>query len=105
MNSTTEDEPCNKRTRTGTAIASNRRNAASGGSAAAALPNPSNLGSRLEPLKVLLEVQPEELKGTIISSSKEMLNLRATIKQRKESYARFDKPWLQHLTTGEIMNN
>eukprot|EP00956_Cyclotella_meneghiniana_P015072 scaffold22841_cov21-Cyclotella_meneghiniana.AAC.2 len=70
----------------------------------AAPPNPSNLDSRLESLKVLLATQPDELKGTIISLSKEMLNLRATIKQREESYARFDKPSLNP-TTGEIMND
>eukprot|EP00956_Cyclotella_meneghiniana_P006515 scaffold8576_cov44-Cyclotella_meneghiniana.AAC.1 len=104
MNSTTEDATSNKRRRSGTATASNRSNAASGGAAAAAVPNLSALGPRLEPLKVMLESQPEELKGTIISLSKEMLDLRATIKQREESYARFTKPSL-HPTTGEIIND
>ena len=104
MNSTTEDASSNKRRRSGPATASNRRNAASGGAATAAPPNPSNLDSRLEPLKVMLVTQPDELKGTIISLSKEMLDLRATIKQREESYARFDKPSLNP-TTGEIMND
>eukprot|EP00956_Cyclotella_meneghiniana_P001312 scaffold1404_cov37-Cyclotella_meneghiniana.AAC.16 len=86
MNSTTEDATSNKRRRSGTT--------------AAAISNSSTLGPRLEPSKVMLESQPEELKGTIISSSREMLDLRATIKQREESYARFTKPSL-HPTTGD----
>ena len=64
----------------------------------------SNLSSRLEPIKILLLSQPDELKGYIISKSTEMLDLRVTIKQREKSYARFAKP-LTDATTGAVRNN
>ena len=64
----------------------------------------SNLSSRLETIKDLLVLQPDELKGYLISKSTEMLNLRVTIKQREKSYARFEKP-MTDATTGAVRNN
>ena len=80
---------------------SEERGAAFGGSAGVATDLASLLGPRLMPVMDLLATQPEELKGTIISQLREMLDLRATIRQRKKSHARFDKPSLDP-TTGEI---
>lgn len=90
INSTTEAATSNKRARDGTTVNASRA-AASGGSAANAIDLSTVLepGSRLEPLRPLLESQPDELKGRIISSSKEILTLHATIKQREESVKRF----------------
>ena len=91
INSTTEAATSNKRARDGTTVNNASRAAASGGSAANAIDLSTVLepGSRLEPLRPLLESQPDELKGRIISSSKEILTLHATIKQREESVKRF----------------
>jgi hypothetical protein len=55
------------------------------------------------PIKPVLVLQPEELKGTTISLCKEMLDLRVTIKQRQESYARFDKP--SKSKNGEVLKD
>ncbi len=44
-------------------------------------------GTRLEPIMDILESQPTELKGTTISLLNEMLDLRATIKQRVSTHA------------------
>ena len=49
-------------------------------------------GTRLEPIMNVLAMQPDELKGTIISRSTEMLNLWATIKQREKTHTRFTQP-------------
>ena len=50
-------------------------------------------GTRLEPVASILALQPEELKGTLISRLNEMLDLRATIKQRASTHkSRYDKP-------------
>jgi hypothetical protein len=93
MNSTTEGASSNKRGRTSNVHATATTRAASGGSAAAAPSDlASLLGPRLMPLMDLLATQPDELNGTIISLSREMLDLRVTIKQRMKSHARFDKP-------------
>ena len=90
ITSTTEATTSNKRARNGTTVNASRA-AASGGSAAHAIDLTSALepGSRLEPLRPLLESQPVELKGRIISSAQEILTLHATIKQREESVKRF----------------
>jgi len=52
----------------------------------------------------LLATQPDELKGIIISQSREMLDLRVTIKQREKSHARFEKPSTD-ATTGSVLND
>ena len=64
----------------------------------------SLLGTRLEPLRDVLALQPKELQGTIISASSEMLDLLATIKQREKSYARFSKPMV-HPKSQKIMTD
>lgn len=103
MTSTTEGATSKKRRADGDPDAS-RGVAASGGSAAAISDLDARLGSRLLLIKGLLESHPEELKGTIISLLKEMLSLRDTIRQRKESYARFSKP-AKDPTTGVVLKD
>ena len=100
-NSTTEGAPSNKRSRgNDETTATDTRRAASGSSAAVATDLASLLGPRLIPTMDLLATQPEELKGTIISRLREMLDLHATIRQGKKSHARFDKPSVDP-TTGK----
>jgi len=89
--SSTEGATSNKRTRKGTK-ASDTANAGFAGAAGAIAINDARLGPRLGPIKPSLESQPVELQGTIISLTKEMLDLRDVIKQRKTSFARFEKP-------------
>jgi hypothetical protein len=101
--STTEGATSNKRTRDGS-NEPDTANAASGGAAASVSDLDARLGTRLMPLKPLLVLQPDELKGTLISSAKEMLDLRVTIKQRQESSARFDKPSTDP-TTGAVQKD
>ncbi len=100
--STTEDASSNKRSRTTGSTATGTR-AAYGGSAADPILAPL-LGSRLQPIMDLLATQPDELKGIIISRSREMLDLRVTIKQREKSHARFEKPSTD-ATTGAVLND
>ena len=64
----------------------------------------STLSSRLEPIKDLLVLQPDEPKGCIISKQTEMLDLHVTIKQHEKSYACFETP-LTRATTGAVGNN
>ena len=63
---------------------------------AASITNPPDsivTGTRLEPVATILALQPEELKGTLISKLTEMLDLRATIKQRESTHkSRYNKP-------------
>lgn len=61
-------------------------------------------GTRLEPIMDILESQPTELKGTTISLLNEMLDLRATIKQRVSTHARYDKPTTNAATGAELMD-
>ena len=50
-------------------------------------------GTRLEPVAHILALQPNELKGTLISKLTEMLDLRATIKQRESTMkSQYEKP-------------
>lgn len=56
------------------------------------------LGSRLQPMTSLLASQPEELKGYLISSAKDMLAKATTIRQRKQSVKRFTDPWIDPKT-------
>ena len=103
--STTEGAASNKRSRMSVTFATATKKPASGGLAA----NDhtylaTTLGTRLMPLMGLLATQPDELKGTIISQSREMLELRATIKQRIKSYARFEKPSTD-ATTGAVIKD
>ena len=106
--STTEGATSNKRRRTdGDTATAAAAGAAFGGSAANAAVPPdlaATLGPKLAPIMGLLALQPGKLKGTIISSSKEMLSLRATIKQRTETHARFSGP-LKNATTGEVQRD
>ena len=63
-------------------------------------PSSTVTGTRLEPVATILALQPEELKGTLISKLNEMLDLRATIKQRVSTHkSRYDKP-SRRLATG-----
>jgi hypothetical protein len=106
MTSTTDSsDQSNKRHRTGDNEANDRR-AAHGGSAAAtdiATDPHALLGTRLEPIMEVLASQPEELQTHIISSSNEVLDLHATIKQRMSTNTRFDKPMKD--TSGEVLKN
>lgn len=106
MTSTTDSsDQSNKRHRTGDNEANDRR-AAHGGSAAAtdiATDPHALLGTRLEPIMEVLASQPEELQTHIISSSNEVLDLHATIKQRMSTNTRFDKPMKD--TSGEVLTN
>lgn len=106
MPSTTDSsDQSNKRHRTGDNEANDRR-AAHGGSAAAndiASDPHALLGTRLEPIMEVLASQPEELQTHIISSSNEVLDLHATIKQRTSTNTRFDKPMKD--TSGEVLTN
>ena len=91
MNSSiTEGATSNKYWRDGTTGTDDER-AASGGSTTSSDLD-ARLGNRLLPLKPWIVLQPDELKGSIISAVAEMLKLRATIKQSEESLARFEKP-------------
>lgn len=101
---TTGSATSNKRRRGGGTASGTTPTAPPGPRPTAAETLLSNLSSRLEPIKILLLSQPDELKGYIISKSTEMLDLRVTIKQREKSYARFDKP-LTDATTGAVRNN
>lgn len=100
---TTEGATSNKRSRTGS-TSNDAPAAASGGSAAASATLEARLGSRLLPLLSMLASQPEELKGKIISLSREMLDLRSTIKQREESHARFGQS-AKDPTTGAVLKD
>ena len=106
MTSTTDSsDQSNKRHRTGDNEANDRR-AAHGGSAAAtdiATDPHALLGTRLAPIMEVLASQPEELQTHIISSSNEVLDLHATIKQRMSTNTRFDKPMKD--ASGEVLKN
>lgn len=62
------------------------------------------LGARLAPMKEILALQPDELKGTLISKSKEMLDLVTTIRQRQETFGRFSQPWINPKTQQPYVN-
>jgi hypothetical protein len=100
---TTEGATGNKRSRTGS-TSNDATAAASGGSAAASATLEARLGSRLLPLLSMLASQPEELKGKIISLSREMLDLRSTIKQHEESHAHFGQS-AKDPTTGAVLKD
>lgn len=99
---TTEGVTSNKRSRDGS-TRNDTAAAASGGPTASSTLE-ARLGSRLLPLLPLLASQPEELNGIIISLSREMLDLRSTIKQREESYARFGQS-AKDPTTGAVLKD
>lgn len=73
-----------------------------GGYAAAPAPteatDPSGLGKRLLPIKDILASLPTELKDYIIPVSTEMVELVTTIRQRYDTYQRFDRPWVNPKT-------
>jgi hypothetical protein len=93
--STTDGASSNKRGRSSNVHATAK--------AAAPTDLASLLGPRLMPLMDLLATQPDELNGTIISLSQEMLDLHVTIKQRMKSHTQFDKPSTD--AKGKIQNN
>lgn len=62
------------------------------------------LGTRLQPMTSLLASQPEELKGYLISSAKDMLAKATTIRQRKQSVKRFTDPWVDPKTNKPHMD-
>ena len=62
------------------------------------------LGTRLQPMTSLLASQPEELKGYLISSAKDMLAKATTIRQRKQSVKRFTDPWVDPKTNKPYMD-
>ncbi len=53
----------------------------------------STLGPRLAPMLGVSALQPAKLQGTIISSSREMLDLVVNIRQRVDSHARYSRTW------------
>lgn len=101
--SRSEGATSNKRTR-GNNTASDTANTGSAGVANAADTIIARLGPRLAPITPSLVSQPTELQGTIISLTKEMLDLRDAIKQRKASYARYDQP-SKDPTTGNVVKD
>ena len=104
MTPTTGSATSNKRRRGGGNAMETTPAAITGPRSSTATTILSTLSSRLEPIKDLLVLQPDELKGHLISKSTEMLDLRVTIKQREKSYARFEKP-MTDATTGAVKNN
>eukprot|EP00956_Cyclotella_meneghiniana_P021089 scaffold37974_cov30-Cyclotella_meneghiniana.AAC.1 len=98
LTSRSEGATSNKRTR------NSSTNAGSARVANAAATIDARLGPRLAPIKPSLVSQPTELQGTIISLTKEMLELRDAIKQRKTSYARYDQP-SKDPTTGNVVKD
>ena len=68
-----------------------------------AIPAPVE-GARLDPAKTALESLPAELKGNVIPLLEGMLDLLTTIKQKKETRARFKKP-ATNPTTGAVLRN
>ena len=103
LTSRSEGATSNKRTRNSN-TASDSTNAGSAGVANAATTIDARLGPRLAPIKPSLVSQPTELQGTIISLTKEMLETRDAIKQRKTSYARYEQP-SKDPTTGNVVKD
>jgi len=52
----------------------------------------------------ILESQPAELQDTIISKTKEMLDLATTIRQQIEAFSRFGNPQIDPKTNQPILN-
>ena len=65
---------------------------------------PNALPPRLEPLRAMLESQPDELKGIIISHASEMLVLRSDIKEKEMSLLEFDAPQTDP-STGSVLKD
>ena len=105
----------NKRRRTGPPInVRDGGSSARGGSAAAPMTSDedhkisvltSTLGPRLAPMIGILVSQPTELNEPLISKSKEMLKLIASIQQRIESSRRFDKQVVDPETNQPLLDS
>ena len=104
MTTTTEPAPStNKRMRTDDASASSQTGPSRTPPAApsAASPAPLTLHPRLHPIKDVLAAQPDQLRTSIISKSKEMLDLRGTISTRESRYQKFLAPQPEPTTRAE----
>ena len=90
-------------TNNGTATGNKRRrldddSTATGRNAASTKPNQSALGKSDSPIMAFLASQNAELQQYIISSSKEMVDLVTTIRQRIDTNHRFERPWVNPKT-------